>query len=127
MPSIDKFRADFIARLRQVPAEQFFMGVWINQTECGTVACAAGQAVLLARLKYVDCGYSGPVVITGRGSCSVNEAAQQLLHIPSEDAIELFTPTHNDAPFITAARAADVFERYFTTGVLDWEFDGASS
>lgn len=87
---------------KQVPSE------W-----CGTVVCLAGLTVLLFRPDYWDKGIHAPLFV----------AAQFLLDLSDDQAMELFTPENGpDWEKISPEQAADVLDDFIENGYYpDWE------
>lgn len=102
------------------------MGKFGRRTECGTVACIAGTAVLLwdkshwwaevdPGVEILDAAAAEP------GPASGIEAAIDILDLTWEQATRLFWPPDFDTRPRTREEAAAVLRRLAETGVAEWE------
>ena len=111
------------AKLREPDTEDHFdMGSWLSDDDnnvsiaesiqdCGTVACIAGFATLLA----------DPKLLSGEANLEARNIAQDWLELTDDEAFDLFSPTNiGDYYEITAAEAADVIANLITTGEVVW-------
>lgn len=90
-----------------LPDTEFDMADWIEHRDCGTTACIAGHAALLA-----DPDVRWP---------EVEGTAEAWLGVDRVQSMELFTPLPVD-PWskITASMAARVVRHLAKTGKVDW-------
>jgi hypothetical protein len=77
---------DVLAHIRANPHE-WDQGTWLHETRCGTVACFAGWACLLAG----DEAHFGDTVMTEDGVLDVDVRAADLLDLTCDDANDLFS------------------------------------
>jgi hypothetical protein len=78
--------------------------------ECGTVACIAGFAAIMATPKS-----------TARGA-QVQPIAQEFLGLTDEEADKLFIPAGFSYSVVTRFVAADTLDHFADTGEIKWEY-----
>lgn len=111
-------------RLRETQEANFNLGCWLVERHCGTVACIAGHAALLAGGVLED-GDNGLVVMTqleerAGVKMTVHDAATEWLGLTSQQADALFIPHYDSCMEASPAQAASVVEELIATGLVRW-------
>jgi len=84
--------AQKLRRLRH--EEHYDQSTWVSKTACGTAACIAGHAALLAGAKFTKCpcGCGESFVCTLDGQrATIDEVARKFLGLSYDQSMTLFT------------------------------------
>ncbi len=100
---------------------KFDMDTWFKKTECGTIGCIAGTAVLHFDPTFVlkHCYNTSNEVNQQTNICI---RARELLGLTNIESADLFTPLEDiDYNEITPQLAATVIRRFVETGLIEWK------
>lgn len=120
---MNKVRCIKIAQwLEEVPSSnlKFNIGRGLVFTECETVCCIAGAAVLFFQSNLKD------LWVGDLSWREISWFAQKLLEITSDEAFHLFTPwnyeiSNDPADFNNRKWAARTIRRFVETGEVNWK------